>query len=90
MLTVPKQMNYAVVILVFVVLFAVGYWFVSGRYYYEGPRTRAHIVDGMVISDSSERVLADPEKSAAPPPPGPIAVIPVAMTPITIGERNEQ
>ncbi|KAK3335834.1 amino acid permease 2 [Cercophora scortea] len=37
----PENMNYAIVVFIFVLLFAVGFWFTHGRHYYTGPRTRA-------------------------------------------------
>ncbi|KAJ0119954.1 mino acid permease [Diaporthe amygdali] len=56
-------MNYAVVILAFVLLFSLVYWFIAGRKYYVGPRTEAHVVDGMIIKDPSESELRDREKN---------------------------
>ncbi len=59
-------MNYAVVILVFVFLLATGYWFLRGRLYYTGPRTRAHVVNGIIVADGdAELIGGDIEK--APP-----------------------
>lgn len=55
-------MNYAVVILAFVLLFSLAYWFIAGKKYYVGPRTHAHVVDGMIIKDPSESELRDREK----------------------------
>ncbi len=64
------NMNYAVVILVFVFLLALAYWFIAGRFYYTGPRTHAHIEAGAIIEDESNDAIDDPEKavsaSAAP------------------------
>ncbi|KAK0624851.1 amino acid permease 2 [Bombardia bombarda] len=37
----PENMNYAIVVFFFVLLFAVGFWFTHGRHYYTGPRTQA-------------------------------------------------
>ena len=54
-------MNYAVVILVFVLLVALVYWFIAGRKYYVGPRTRAHVVNGMIVKDDSEGPVNDSE-----------------------------
>jgi hypothetical protein len=39
-------MNYVCVILAAVALFAVGYWYAAGRYYYTGPRVKVHVVQG--------------------------------------------
>jgi hypothetical protein len=58
-------MNYAVVILAFVLLVSYGYWFAQGKYYYSGPRTRAHIVNGVVIEDELAK-LQDQENSSPP------------------------
>ncbi len=33
-------MNYAVVVLVFTVLFSAGFWYRRGRHYYSGPGRR--------------------------------------------------
>ncbi|KAI7775566.1 hypothetical protein LA080_006577 [Diaporthe eres] len=55
-------MNYAVVILAFVLLFSLVYWFIAGRKYYVGPRTEAHVVDGMIIKEPTESELRDREK----------------------------
>lgn len=30
-------MNYAIVVLVFVLLFSAGFWYARGRHYYKGP-----------------------------------------------------
>ena len=35
-------MNYAIVVFLFVVLFAVGFWYTHGRHYYTGPLNQAH------------------------------------------------
>lgn len=56
-------MNYAVVILAFVFVVSLGYWFIAGKKYYIGPRTNAHIVDGVVIAQPSESELHDGEKN---------------------------
>ena len=55
-------MNYAIAILALVLIVAFVYWFISGQYYYTGPRTHARIVDGTVISDDSAETLGDLEK----------------------------
>lgn len=34
-------MNYAVVVFVFVLLFAVGFWYTHGQHFYTGPLTQA-------------------------------------------------
>lgn len=51
----PKQMNYAIVILAFVLLFSTGYWFLHGRNYYTGPRTHANLdSDGAITVAESD------------------------------------
>lgn len=60
-------MNYAVVILAFVMLIATVYWYIAGRKYYTGPRTTAHIVDGRVVAAEETDKLSDPEKSSTSP-----------------------
>ena len=42
-------MNYVSVILVAVALFAVIYWYVSGRYYYTGPRVKAQLIQTAAV-----------------------------------------
>ncbi len=58
-------MNYAVIILAFVFLLATGYWYLRGRTYYRGPRTRAHVVDGTIIAEDSAEIVGDVEKAPA-------------------------
>jgi uncharacterized membrane protein YqiK len=60
-------MNYAIVVLAFVLLLAVVYWFISGRFYYIGPRTQTRIVNGMVVSDDSAEAMGDQEKCCGVP-----------------------
>jgi chromate transport protein ChrA len=50
-------MNYAVAVLAFVLVFALGYWFIAGRKNYGGPRTHVALVDGVVVEASA---LVDP------------------------------
>lgn len=56
-------MNYAVVILAFVFLLSMSYWFIAGKKSYVGPRTHAHVVDGVVIKKPSQSELRDGEKN---------------------------
>lgn len=56
-------MNYAVVILAFVFFISMGYWFIAGKKSYVGPRTHAHVVDGMVVNQPSQSELHDGEKN---------------------------
>ena len=30
-----------------VAIFAIGYWYAAGRYYYTGPRVKAHLIMGV-------------------------------------------
>ncbi|KAJ9164654.1 Amino acid permease [Coniochaeta hoffmannii] len=60
-----NNMNYAVVILAFVMLLATGYWYLKGRKYYTGPRVTAHIVDGGVVLTEDNEKLSDSEKRPA-------------------------
>jgi len=34
-------MNYAIAVFVFVMLFAIGFWYTHGRYFYTGPLTQS-------------------------------------------------
>ena len=53
-------MNYVVVLMAAVALFAVGYWYAAGRYYYTGPRVRAQMIMGVEGDTSSnEGKIAD-------------------------------
>lgn len=56
-------MNYAVAVLVLVLLFSVIYWYAAGRKFYTGPRTHAHIENGRAVVDE---VITDPEKVSVP------------------------
>jgi hypothetical protein len=55
-------MNYAVVILVFVLLLSTLYWFIHGRTYYKGPLTHAHVEGGHVVNDDKDGI-PDQEKA---------------------------
>ncbi|KAM0273544.1 hypothetical protein ACHAQH_008270 [Verticillium albo-atrum] len=46
-----SNMNYASCVLAFALIFSVGYWYLGGRHYYTGPRTHAHIENGVAVSD---------------------------------------
>ena len=39
-------MNYVVVLMTAVAIFAVGYWYAAGRYYYIGPRVKTQLIMG--------------------------------------------
>lgn len=56
-------MNYAIVIMFFVFVLSLTYWFIAGRKYYRGPRTEAHIVNGVIIKDPSAADKNDGEKA---------------------------
>ncbi|KAK3941219.1 amino acid permease [Diplogelasinospora grovesii] len=63
-----NTMNYAVVILVFVLLLSTTYWFIHGRHYYTGPRTnQAHVTsDGHIANnDESDNSVSNREKAVA-------------------------
>lgn len=61
-------MNYAVVILAFVMLVALVYWYIHGRTYYTGPRITAHIIDGAIVARDETDSAQDQEKAAVPFP----------------------
>lgn len=56
-------MNYAIVIMFFVFLVSLSYWFIAGKKYYHGPRTQAHIVNGLVVKEPSESEKNDKENA---------------------------
>lgn len=61
-------MNYVCVILAAVGIFAVGYWYAAGRYYYTGPRVKAQLVEGAVVDGKfapgdERRIMEGDEKS---------------------------
>jgi len=56
-------MNYVSVIMVAMALFAVIYWYVSGRYYYTGPRVKARLIEA-AVAGGHKRVGDGDEKSA--------------------------
>jgi hypothetical protein len=58
-------MNYAVVILAFVMIIATAYWYIHGRTYYTGPRVTAHIVDGGVVLAEDKEKISDSEQRPA-------------------------
>ncbi|KAL1869187.1 hypothetical protein VTK73DRAFT_3323 [Phialemonium thermophilum] len=58
------NMNYAVVILAFVMIVAYAYWFIRGHKYYTGPRSNAQIIGGtIVVRDGAAQT--DQEKGVA-------------------------
>ena len=52
-------MNYVVVLMAAVALFAIIYWYAAGRYYYTGPRVKAQLIMGMEadVSSNDEKKL---------------------------------
>ncbi|KIW73982.1 hypothetical protein PV04_02055 [Phialophora macrospora] len=49
----PDNMNYAIVFLVFILLCAIVYWYISGKKFYTGPIVEAEIGDEEVDSSTS-------------------------------------
>lgn len=60
-----NNMNYAVVILAFVMFVATAYWYIHGRTYYTGPRVTAHVVNGGVVLTEDNEKLSDSEQKPA-------------------------
>lgn len=56
-------MNYAIVIMAFVLLLSLSYWFIAGRKHYTGPRTQTHVVNGGFVDAPSESDMNDREKA---------------------------
>ncbi|RAL06723.1 amino acid transporter [Aspergillus homomorphus CBS 101889] len=54
-----SNMNYACVFLVFVLLFALVYWYISGKRFYHGPVTEAVVGDYLSESNSTTQAKAD-------------------------------
>lgn len=54
-------MNYVVVLMVAVALFAIIYWYAAGRYYYIGPRVKAQLILGEEVEGKGlkEKDLAE-------------------------------
>ncbi|RKU49674.1 hypothetical protein DL546_009786 [Coniochaeta pulveracea] len=61
----PNNMNYAVVILAFVMILATAYWYIHGRTYYVGPRVTAQLHNDGIVPVDRESDREDPEKSPA-------------------------
>lgn len=55
---VAKQMNYALAVFVFVVLFSVGFWYTHGRHFYTGPvlQTRTRRSQAVLVPRTAEGV----------------------------------
>ncbi|KAK4167122.1 putative amino-acid permease [Cladorrhinum sp. PSN259] len=52
----PENMNYALVVFVFVVLFSVGFWYTHGRHFYTGPGMQTR-VEAVPTTDREEGVV---------------------------------
>lgn len=50
-------MNYVVVLMAAVAIFAIGYWYAAGRYYYIGPRVKAQLILGVVGEEEKANSL---------------------------------
>lgn len=61
-------MNYAVVILAFVMSVALVYWYIHGRTYYTGPRITARVINGAIVAREETDSAHDQEKAAVPLP----------------------
>ncbi|KAK3329871.1 amino acid/polyamine transporter I [Apodospora peruviana] len=46
----PENMNYATVVFIFVLIFAIGLWLTHGRHYYIGPRAQATTQSGFEMA----------------------------------------
>ncbi len=58
------QMNYVTVLMAATMLFAVIYWYASGKNYYTGPRVKAQLIMGTErggdsSSNDEKRIIAD-------------------------------
>lgn len=68
-LLMHDQMNYVTVLMAATMLFAVIYWYASGRYYYTGPRVKAQLIIGTErggdssSSDEKRIIVDEPAKS---------------------------
>ncbi|KAK0614240.1 hypothetical protein B0T14DRAFT_592504 [Immersiella caudata] len=59
------NMYYAIVILIFVLPFSTGYWFLRGRFFYTGPRTNANIDPDITAFGSDDNLDSSQKKSAS-------------------------
>ena len=55
-------MNYVVVLMAAVAIFAVGYWYAAGRYYYIGPRVKAQLIVGLPNEEGDKLSGSSDEK----------------------------
>ena len=52
-------MNYVSVFMVAVAIFAIGYWYAAGQYYYIGPRVKAQLILGVEDGEGKAPGLAE-------------------------------
>ena len=55
-------MNYVVVLMAAVAIFAVGYWYAAGRYYYIGPRVKTQLIGGLPNEEGDKLSGSSDEK----------------------------
>ena len=55
-------MNYVVVLMAAVAIFAIGYWYAAGRYYYIGPRVKAQLIMGLPNEEGDKLSGSSDEK----------------------------
>ena len=58
-------MNYVVVLMAAVAIFAVGYWYAAGRYYYVGPRVKTQLILG-VTGEEGEKISGSSDEKRDP------------------------
>ena len=56
------QMNYVVVLMAAVAIFAIGYWYAAGRHYYVGPRVKAQLIMGVSTEEVNSSGGSSDEK----------------------------
>lgn len=56
-------MNYVCVIIVAVAIFAIGYWYAAGQYYYIGPRVHTQVPDGVEVDMGMDNGKRSPGQS---------------------------
>lgn len=54
-------MNYVTVLMAATMLFAVIYWYASGKNYYTGPRVKAQLIIGTERSSNDEKNIIEDE-----------------------------
>ena len=57
-------MNYVVVLMAAVAIFAIGYWYAAGRYYYIGPRVKTQLIT--VASDEGDELSGSSDEKRGP------------------------